>query len=57
MGPRWTMILGLIACALLLFAGFTMARVPGPYQGFGWVLVATGFVTLIGNLMVLRLRR
>lgn len=57
MGPRTTMMLGLVACVLLLFAGFTMARTEGPYQAFGWVLVAVGFLTLVGNLMVLRLRR
>lgn len=57
MGPRTTMMLGLVAGVLLLFAGFTMARVEGPYQAFGWVLVVLGFLTLVGNLMVLRLRR
>lgn len=57
MGTRWTLILGLVACVLLLFTGFTVARVEGPYQAFGWVLVAIGFLTLVGNLMVLRLRR
>jgi hypothetical protein len=53
-GGRWTLIIGVVAAALAIVAGFVVLRnsAGSEIEPFGWILVGIGVLTLIANLAI-----